>query len=84
MSMKINSISVANFDIHDKSNLAQGLKKWKQSFEFSLSASGTDDHWQMRALLFYWAGADIEDICMHLEDAGATYKAAMDALNQHF
>ena len=34
MAMRINITQVANFDIHDESNLAQRWKKWKQSFEF--------------------------------------------------
>ena len=35
--------SVANFDIHDENNSVQRWKKWKQSFEFYLTASGTDN-----------------------------------------
>ena len=38
----------------------------------------------MRALLLYCAGADVQDIFMHLEDPGTTCKTAMDALNSHF
>ena len=47
MATRINITQVANFDIHDESNLAQRWKKWKQSFEFSLTASGTDNDSQM-------------------------------------
>ena len=59
-------------------------KKWKQSFEFYLSASGAGDYSQMRALLLHFAGLDVQDIFMHLEDADMTYMTAMDALNNHF
>ena len=80
----INITPVANVDIHDESNLAQRWKKWKQSFEFYLTASGTDNDSQMRALLLHCAGPDVQDIFMHLQDVGTTYKTAMDALNNHF
>ena len=82
--MTINITQVANFDIHDKSNLAQRWKKCKQSFEFYFSASGTNDDSQMRVLPLHSAGRDVQDIFMHWEDGGTTYKAAMDALNNHF
>ena len=84
MATRINIAPVANFDIHDESNLAQQWKKWKQSFEFYLTASGTDNDSQMRALLLHCAGPDVQDIFMHLQDVGTTYKTAMDALNNHF
>ena len=84
METRININHVANFDIHDESNLAQWWKKWKQTFEFYLTASGTDNDSQMWALLFHCAGPDIQDIFMHLEDVGTTRKATMDALNKHF
>ena len=32
MATRINITQIANFDIHDESNLAQRWKKWKQSF----------------------------------------------------
>ena len=35
-------------------------------------------------LLLYCARPDVQDIFMHLQDIGTTYKAAMDALNNHF
>ena len=38
----------------------------------------------MRALLLHCAGTDVQDIFMHLQDVGTTYKAAMGALNNHF
>ena len=38
----------------------------------------------MRALLLQCAGPEVQDIFMHLQDVGTTYKAAMDALNNHF
>ena len=38
----------------------------------------------MRASLLHRGGPDVQDIFMHLEDVGTTYKAAMDALNNHF
>ena len=38
----------------------------------------------MRALLLHCAGPDVQDIFMHLQDVGTTYKAAMGALNNHF
>ena len=47
-------------------------KKWKQSFEFYLIASGTGGDSQMRALLLHGAGPDVQDIFMHLEDPGMT------------
>ena len=84
MATRINITPVANFDIYDESNLAQRWKKWKQSFEFYLTASGTDNDSQMRALLLHCAGTDVQDIFMHLQDVGATYKTAMDALYNHF
>ena len=84
MATRINITPVANFDIHDESNLAQRWKKWKQSFEFYLTASGTDNNSQMRALLLHCVGPDVQDIFMHLQDVGTTYKTAMDALNNHF
>ena len=49
-----------------------------------MTASGTDNDSQMRALLLHFAGPDVQDIFMHLEDVGTIYKAAMDALNNHF
>ena len=82
MATRINITQAANFDIHDESNLNQRWKKW--SFEFYLAASGTDNDSQMRALLLRCAGPDVQDIFMHLEDVGTTYKAAMHALNNHF
>ena len=63
--MTINITQVANFDIHDKSNLAQRWKKCKQSFEFYFSASGTNDDSQMRVLPLHSAGQDVQDIFMH-------------------
>ena len=84
MATWINITQIANFDIHDKSNLAQRWKKWKQSFSFYLTASGTGNDSQMRALLPHCAGPDVQNIFMHLEDVGTTYKAAMDALTNHF
>ena len=35
-------------------------------------------------LLLYCARPDVQDIFMHLQDIDTTYKAAMDALNNHF
>ena len=84
MATRINITQIANFDTHDENNLAQRWKKWKQSFEFYVTASGTDNDSQMRALLLHCAGPDVQDIFMHLQDVGTTYKAAMDALNNHF
>ena len=83
MTTRINITQVTNFDIHDESNLAQRWKKWKQSFEFYLTASGIDNDSQMRTLLLHCAGPDVQDIFIHVEDAGTTYNAAMDALNNH-
>ena len=76
MTTTLNITQVANFDIHDESNLAQRQKKCKQSFEFYLTASGVDNDSQMQALLLHGAGPDAQDIFMHLEDVGTTYKAA--------
>ena len=59
MATRIDITQVTNFDIHDESNLAQRWKKWKQSFEFYLSASATDNDSQMRVLLLYCAGTDV-------------------------
>ena len=42
MAARLNITQVANYDILDESNLAQRWKKWKQSFEFYLTASGID------------------------------------------
>ena len=70
MATRINITQVANFDIHDESNLAQRWKKWKQSFKFYLTASGADNDSQMRALLLHFAGPDVQDIFMHLQDVG--------------
>ena len=84
MATRINITHIANFDIHDECSLAQRWEKWKQSFEFYLSASGAGDYSQMRALLLHFAGLDVQDIFMHLEDADMTYMTAMDALNNHF
>ena len=81
---RINITQVANFDIHDESNLAQRWKKWKQSFSFYLTASGTGNDSQMGALLLHCAGPDVQNIFMHLEDVVTTCKAAMDALTNHF
>ena len=83
MATRINITKIANFDIHDESNLARQWKKWIQSFEFYLSASVTDDDSQMKALLRHCVGPDTQDILIHL-DADATYKAAVDAFNNHF
>ena len=41
-------------------------------------------HSQMRALLLHSSGPDVQGIFMHLENVGATFKAAMDALNHFF
>ena len=38
----------------------------------------------MRALLLHFAGPDVKDIFMHLENTGTTFKAAVDAVNNHF
>ena len=84
MATRINITQIANFDNHDESNLAQRRKKWKQSFEFYLTASGTNNDSRMRALLLHRAGPDVQNIFMHLQDVGTIYKAAMDALNNHF
>ena len=84
MATRINITHIASFDIHDESNFAQRWKKWEQSVEFYLTASGTDNDSQMQALLLHCAGPDVQDIFMHLQDVGTTYKAAMDALNNHF
>ena len=64
--------------------MVQRWKKWKQIFEFYFSASGTEDGSQMRALLLHGTGPDVQDIFMHLEEVGTTYKAALGALNNHF
>lgn len=55
------------------------MKKWKQSFKFYLSASGTDDNSKMRTLLLHCTGPNVED-------AGTTYKVqhTINALNNHF
>ena len=79
---RTNITQVANFDIHDESNLTQQWKIWKQSFKFYLTATGNDS--QIRGLLLHCARPDVQDIFTHLEDVGTTYKAAMDALNNHF
>ena len=76
MATRINITQVANFDIHDESNLAQRWKKWKPSFKFYLTTSVTDNDSQMRAIQLHWAGPDVQDIFMHLENVGTTYKAA--------
>ena len=84
MATRINITQVANFDIHDESNLAQRWKNWKQSFDFYLAACRTDTDSQRQTFLLHSAGADVQDNFMHLQDVGTTYKAAMDALNNHF
>ena len=84
MATRINITQFANFDIHDESNLAQWRKIWKQGFESYLTASGMDNHSQMRALLLHSSEPDVQDIFMHLENVGETCKAAMDALNHLF
>ena len=84
MARRINVTQVANFDIHDESNLGQRWKKWKQSFEFYLTVSGTDNDSQMQALLLHCAMPDVQDIFMHLEEFVTTCKAAIDAWNNHF
>ena len=84
MATRTNITQVGNFDIHDENNLAKRWKQWKQSFEFHLTASGIDNDSQMRVLLLNCAGPDVQDIFIRLEDAGLIYKAAMDALNNHF
>ena len=84
MATKINITQVANFDIHDESNLAQRWKKWKQSFKFYLTASGTDNDSQMRASLLHCAGPDVQDNFYAFRRRGTTCKAAIDALNNHF
>ena len=56
----------------------------KQSFEFYFTASGTENDSQMQALLLHCARPNVQDIFMHLQDIGTTYKAAMDVLNNHF
>ena len=82
MRKRVNITQVANFDNHDESNLAQRWKKWKQSFEFYLAPSGTDNDLQIQALLLHCAGPDGQGNFMHLSDVGTTCKAAMDA--NHF
>ena len=84
MATGINITQIANFEIHDESSLAQRWKRWKQSFEFYLTASGTDNDSQMQAFLLHCVGPDVQDIFMHLQDVGTTYKAAIDAVNNHF
>ena len=49
-----------------------------------MSATGADNNSQMRALLLHYAGPDVKDIFMHLENTGTTFKAAVDAINNHF
>ena len=68
MATKINITQIANFDIHDESDLAQQWEKWKESFEFYLGACCTDNDSQMRELLLYCAEPDGHDIFMHLQD----------------
>ena len=68
METRINITQVANFNIHNESNLAQRWKKQKQSFKFYFTASGTENDSQMRALLRHCAQPDLQDIFMHLED----------------
>ena len=46
-----------------------------------MTASGTDNDSQMQTLLLHYPGPDLQDILMHLENVGAAYKAAVDALN---
>ena len=82
MATRISITQVANFDVTDKSNLPQWWKKWTQSFEFYLTASGTDNDWQMWALLFHSAGLEVQEIFLHLEKVGTTYKAAIGWLKQ--
>ena len=84
MATKIDITEAANSDILDESNFAQQWEKWKQSSEFYLGASGTADDSQMRLLLLQCTVPDVQYIFRHLEGAGTTYKAAMDALNIHF
>ena len=81
---KIDITQAANSDILDDSNFTQQWEKWKQSFEFYLGASGTADDSQMRQLLLQCTVPDVQCIFRHLEGAGTTYKAAMDAVNIHF
>ena len=68
MATRINITQIANFDIHDESNLAQQWEKWKESFEFYLGVCCMNNDSQMRALLLRCAGTDGEDIFMHLQD----------------
>ena len=77
MATRINITPVTNFDIHDESNIAQRWKKWKQTFKFYLIASGIDADVQMRALLLHSAGPGVQDIFMHLENGGTTFKEAL-------
>ena len=84
MATRINITQIANFDIHDESNLAQRRKNGKQSFEFYLTATDTDNDSQMQALLLHCAEPDVQAIFMHLENLDTTYKAAMNAWNNHF
>ena len=64
--------------------MPQRWKKWEQSFDFYLAASGMDADSQRQALLLHCAGTDVQDFFTHLQDVGTTYKAAMDALNNQF
>ena len=68
MATRINITQIANFDIHNESNLAQQWEKWKESFEFYLGVCCMNNDSQMRALLLRCAGTDGEDIFMHLQD----------------
>ena len=49
-----------------------------------MTESGKDNDSQMKALILCCAGPDSQDISIHLEDVGTTYKSAMDTLNNHF
>ena len=62
-------------EVHNESNLTQRWKNGKQSFEFYLTASDTENDSQMQAC----AAPDVQAIFMHLENVGTTCKAAMDA-----
>ena len=68
----------------EPSAIAQTWRKWKQSFNYFILASGVTNNARQKAMLLHLAGPATQDIFHTLTPADNTYEAALNTLDTHF
>ena len=88
--LEMNSLKLENLDVTGPAHVvAERWRKWKRSFIFAVTANGTTDKAQLKAMLLHAAGEAVQDVFESLEgdldsSEADLYKQALEALDKYF